>query len=83
MTPESEPLATQMWSTARVNEQCVQAVPDDSVASEVRQLVRRLAREDGIRIRTARMGDSVVVVRLDAQIWKQDATTMRRKLTIE
>ena len=35
----------------------------------------------GVRIRTARMGDTVVVARLDARLWKDDAATMRRKLT--
>lgn len=81
VTVEAERLATQIWLTAREHEQCAQQLPDDILAREVRQRVRRLAREDGIKIRTARMGDSVVVVRLDAQVWNQDVATMRRKLT--
>lgn len=82
MTEESEQVALQMWSIARVHEQCARWVPDDRVAREVRQQVRRLARDDGVRIRTARLGDRVVVVRLDARVWQQDAATMRRKLTV-
>ena len=73
----------QIWLTARDREQCAQRIPDDITAREVRQHVRHLAREDGIKMRTARMGDVVVVVRLDAEVWKQDGTTMRRKLTPE
>lgn len=79
----AEQLAATMWATARAEEQCARLVRDDRLASEVRSRVRQLAREDGIRIRTARMGDSVVIVRLDAQVWNQDAATMRQKLTAE
>lgn len=82
MTDEAERLSIQLWSTAVVEEQCARRVPDDAVAAEVRRRVRRLAREDGVAVRTARLGDTVVVVRLDAQVWEQDAATMRRKLAV-
>lgn len=83
MAAEAERLATEMWSIARSNEQCARVIPDNGIAAEVRELVRRSAREDGIKVRTARMGDSVVIVRLDAQVWHEDAATMRRKLSAE
>jgi hypothetical protein len=34
-----------------------------------------------MRIRTAQMDDVVVVARLDASVWHDDAATMRSKLT--
>ena len=46
-------------------------------ASGVARVVSR--RPD--RLRTARMDTAVVVVRVDADLWKQDAATMRTKLT--
>ena len=82
MTDEAERLAARIWSTAREEEQCVRRIPDDRMAAAVRQRVRELARADGIRIRTARSGEAVVVVRLDAQVWHEDAATMRRKLAL-
>lgn len=81
MTVSSEQLATEMWSTARSEQQCARVVPDDGVAREVRERVRRLALADGIKVRTARFGDTVVIVRLDAEVWNEDAATMRWKLT--
>jgi hypothetical protein len=47
----------------------------------VRADLRSLARDAGVRIRTARMESTVVIARLDAAIWQDDAATMRRKLT--
>ncbi|MGT2426168.1 hypothetical protein [Amnibacterium kyonggiense] len=80
MGDEAERLARELWSTARSHEQCARVVPDDGLAAEVRRLVRRFAREDGVAVRTARMDDAVVAVRLDAAVWLEDAATMRRKL---
>lgn len=80
---ESGQLAMKMWSITRSQQQCALVVPDDGIAREVRERVRRLALADGIKVRTARLGDSVVIVRLDAQIWTEDTATMRRKLTPE
>ena len=76
----AEELAGALWERARADEQAVRVVEDEDVAAEVRARVRRLASEEGVRIRTARMGDKVAVVRLDAAIWRQDAATMRAKL---
>lgn len=83
MSDEAERLAMQIWSIARTQEQCTRLVPDESIASEVRERVRRLALQEGVKIRTARLGDTVVVVRLDAQVWNDDTATMRRKLAAE
>ena len=55
--------------------------PDQQVVLvESRAVLRRRAREAGLRIRTARLDDTVVVVRTDARLWSEDAATMRRKL---
>lgn len=80
MSDEAERLAARIWAEARDEEQCVQPVPDDALAAEVRRRVRLLAAADRLKVRTARLGDAVVVVRLDAAVWGQDAATMRRKL---
>ncbi|WP_375386824.1 hypothetical protein [uncultured Amnibacterium sp.] len=80
MTAEAEQLAQRMWATARSEEQCVRVVPDDALASEVRAGVRRLARADRVPVRTARLDATVVVVRLDAAVWRESTATMRRKL---
>ena len=74
-------LAHELWTQCLAEEQSVRRVTREKEANETRAQVRRLAREAGVRIRTARMGDTVVVVRLDARIWKDDVATMRRKLT--
>ena len=74
-------LTHELWTQCLAEEQSVRRVTSEKEANETRAQVRRLAREAGVRIRTARMGDTVVVVRLDARIWKDDAATMRRKLT--
>lgn len=83
MPEEAERLAREVWSEARDHEQSARTVPDDGLAAEVRRLVRRLARADGIAVRTARIGDAVVAVRLDARVWREDVATMRSKLTPE
>jgi hypothetical protein len=56
-------------------------VPEGELVAQVRAEIRRLARTADVRIRTARMDDAVVAVRLDAQVWNEDAVTMRQKLT--
>lgn len=74
-------LAHELWTQCLAEEQSARRVTCETEADEIRAQVRRLAREAGVRIRTACMGDSVVVVRLDARVWNDDAATMRRKLT--
>ena len=75
-----EAVARAMVDTATAEEQCVRRVPGDADAAAVRARVRTLARQRGLRIRTARLDDTVAVVRLDAAVWHQDAATMRRLL---
>ena len=79
MTPDR--LAAVLLDEALQREQSARRVPSDGDAEAVRRTVRRLARERDVRIRTARMADTVVVVLADAAIWSDDAATMRAKLT--
>jgi hypothetical protein len=60
--------------------QAARRVPSDDDAATVRADLRSLAKDAGVRIRTARMESTVVIARLDAAIWQDDAATMRRKL---
>ncbi|WP_375399377.1 hypothetical protein [uncultured Amnibacterium sp.] len=79
MTPER--LAAAMLAETIEQQQSVRRVRSDEDASVVRKTARQLAREQGVRIRTARLVDTVVVVRADAAIWTDDTATMRMKLT--
>lgn len=74
-------LAQEMFDECLRDEQSARHIPDDERAAAVREQLRRLGRERHTRIRTARLNETVVLVRVDAQIWKDDAATMRRKLT--
>ena len=69
-----------MLDECATREQCARRVPDDLEASDLRAALRRHARDRGVRIRTARISDTVVAVRLDAAIWHDDTATMRAKL---
>ena len=70
-----------MLQTAVRDEQCVRRIESEDDATRVRLELRKLARRDGVHMRTARIGDTVVVVRLDAAVWNEDTATMRRKLS--
>lgn len=80
---EAEHTAADIWAIARDQEQCVRRVESDEVAARIRDEIRRLAARDRIKVRTARLADTVVVVRLDARVWRQDAVTMRTKLSAD
>jgi hypothetical protein len=73
-------LAADMLAECARDGQSARVVADDAAADELRAGIRRRARADGVRIRTARMDDTVVAVRMDAAIWDDDTATMRRKL---
>lgn len=73
-------LAERMFESCARDQQCARRVPDDVEAEALRARLRVLAREQGLRIRTARIEDAVVVVLADADVWHEDAATMRRKL---
>ncbi len=73
--------AAQMYAECVRSEQSARTVSADDEASAIRQEIRSLARADGLRIRTTRMDDTVVAVRLDAQLWKQSTAIMRETLT--
>ena len=62
-------------------EQSARRIGSDVDAAAVRERLRGLGRERDVRIRTARVDDTVVVVRLDAAVWDESSEVMRRKLT--
>ncbi len=61
--------------------QAARRIAGDADAAAVREALRAAARSSGVRIRTARLDDTVVVARTDATLWTDDTATMRRKLT--
>lgn len=75
-----ERTAQALWRQALHEEQAARTIPDDREAVAVRKRVRELARAAGVGVRTARLGATVVVVRVDAAVWHESAATMRRKL---
>lgn len=79
---EAAATAQDMWAIAREQEQCARRIESDDLAARIRAELRRLAARDRIKIRTARLADTVVV-RLDARVWRQDAATMRAKLSAD
>ena len=78
MDPDA--VAEEMLAACIAEGQSARRVPDDGEAERVRARLREAAGVRGLRIRTARMADAVVVARLDAAVWRDDAATMRRKL---
>ncbi|MEP7091920.1 MAG: hypothetical protein ABI776_17595 [Nocardioidaceae bacterium] len=78
---ETSALAQQLLEECVRDEQAARVVPSSDDALDLRAELRRLARADGLRIRTARVADTVVVVRLDAAVWSESAEQMREKLT--
>jgi len=77
---EAEALAAELWSIARDEQQASRRIASDSLAERVRAGIRVRAAADGVKVRTARIGDAVVVVRRDADVWGESAAEMRRKL---
>lgn len=78
---ETSALAQQLLEECVRDEQAAWVVPSIDDALDLRAELRRLARAEGLRIRTARVADIVVVVRLDAAVWSESAAQMREKLT--
>lgn len=74
-------LADLMFAETVRDGQSARRVPDDADAERLRALVRDFGTEQAVRLRTARLDDSVLVARLDAQVWRDDRATMRAKLT--
>jgi len=74
-------IAEQLMADCLANEQAVRVVTSSAAAAEVRREVRTRARQAGVRIRTARMQDRVVVVLCSAALWGESAAVMRAKLT--
>jgi hypothetical protein len=80
-TVDAHDLAAQMLAQAAIDGQSARTVHCDAEAEALRQALRELSRAEHIGVRTARLDTAVVVVRLDADLWNQDAATMRTKLT--
>lgn len=78
---DAERMAHEMLAECAAEGQSARVIGPDAAAAEVRAAIRTSARASGVRIRTARMDDTVVAVRTDAEIWHTDAATMRRLLT--
>ncbi|WP_375424460.1 hypothetical protein [uncultured Friedmanniella sp.] len=78
---DASELAAELLAGCVADGQAVRRVPVDAEADLVRAELRRLARRGDVRVRTARLDDTVVVARTDAALWTDDTVTMRRKLT--
>lgn len=76
---EEQGVAALMLAECAARGQSARRVADPE-ADGLRAELRVLARAQRMRIRTARIDDVVVVARLDAQLWSDDAATMRTKL---
>ena len=74
-------LAAEMLAQCVREGQSARRVTADADAADLRRALRQSARAEQVRVRTARMPDAVVVVRTDAELWDQDAATMRAALT--
>ena len=75
-------LAAEMMSQCLAEGQAARTVASDDDAAAVRQSLRESARSRRVRVRTARRESAVVVARVDAAVWTDDAATMRAKLTL-
>ena len=74
-------LAARLFAEAQTTGQVAHRVQPGEDVREVRALVRRMARDQGVRIRTGMIDDALVVVRADAALWDESSRTMREKLT--
>jgi hypothetical protein len=76
----AEQLSRRLFAGARDREQAAHRIlPSDDVEA-IRRDVRRLARAEGVHIRTGIVDDALVVIRADAELWTESAATMREKL---
>jgi hypothetical protein len=73
--------AAQMLEQCIADGQSARRVSTSGDADVLRHALRQAARDQHVRIRTAYIDDAVVVVRTDADLWNDDAATMRAKLT--
>ena len=74
-------LAEDMYEQCLAEGQAARDVPTEPARVGLRADLRRLARVAGVRIRTADRDGVVLVARLDAAVWRDDAATMKAKLT--
>lgn len=74
-------LAEDMFDECLAQGQSARTVPDAQDRVRLRSGLRRRARAAGVRVRTADRDGVVLVARVDARVWQDDAATMRAKLT--
>ncbi len=77
----TDDVATALFEECAREGQAALTVPGEADADRIRERLRALATEHGIRIRTSWTDGAVLVIRLDAALWQQDAATRRAKLT--
>lgn len=78
---DAHDVAAEMLAESADSGQSARTVIADADAAVLRQVLRQSARAEQVQIRTARLGTAVVLVRVDADLWIEDAATMRAKLT--
>lgn len=74
-------LAEDMFDECSAQGQSARTVSDAQDRVRLRNGLRRRARAAGVRVRTAHRDGVVLVARVDARVWQDDAATMRAKLT--
>lgn len=80
-TEDAVGLVEEMYEECVAAGQSARVVEVAADRGRLRAELRRLARAGGVRVRTAERDGVVLVARLDAAVWRDDAATMRAKLT--
>ncbi|UIJ35603.1 hypothetical protein [Allobranchiibius sp. GilTou73] len=73
-------LAEQLLQRALAKGQSAMRCDDSTDVDALRKVVRKLALDRGVRIRTGMLDRVLVVIRVDAALWDQSAAVMREKL---
>ncbi|KTR04713.1 hypothetical protein [Curtobacterium luteum] len=73
-------VAREMVDRAAAAGQSVIRADADTPIAELRAAVRRVARAEGISVRTGMIDDVLAVVRTDAPLWEAPTSEMRRAL---
>ncbi|GMA87507.1 hypothetical protein GCM10025868_27570 [Angustibacter aerolatus] len=81
MTDRPVDLADRLLRAAVADEQVAHRLAPHDDVEAVRAQVRRLAREQHVRIRTGLVDGALVVARADAAVWHESAERMRAKAT--
>lgn len=81
MSAYSMSLCDEMYAECVADGQSARIVADESDRLRLRAELRLRARTGGVRVRTADRGGVVLIARLDAAVWQDDAATMAAKFT--